>query len=124
MAGTIRSNKNPGVVIQEQHSDSSRALRTVEHGITIGTNISSKAVGIHDDISAATLVGANRHLLLTNRNAAVQYVTFGAVGVGAATAANGIPLLSIINTQTIVCTGENEYVRASHADVHCVEIED
>jgi len=117
-----QNNRNPGVIAQLQHSDSARGSRETEHGFVIGTNIGTKLAGVHDDVSAATLIGANRHVLCSNRNAAFQYVTFGASGVAAASNANGVPIPP--SGQVRLCSGTSEYIRSSDADVHCVEIED
>ena len=121
--GIIKNNRNPGVITQEEHSDSARVGREVEYGFVIGTNLGSKATGVHDDIfTAAVFIGANRHVLCTNRDVAIQWVTFGAVGVGVATNLIGVPIFP--NDQVRLCSGTSEYIRSSDADVHCVEIED
>ena len=122
--GTIRSNKNPGVIIQEEHSDSARALRGTECGFTIGNNVKTGTIGIHPDITTAVFVGKNRHLYVMNRNVAIQYIAIGDASVGAPTGTNGVPIMTSIGQPLVICTGENEYIRGSHADIHVTEIED
>lgn len=120
MAG-LKKNSNPGVIIQKEHSDSAGNHRVAEHGFVVGVNAVSGQDGIHDDISTATFVGENRHLLLTNTSGAVIYVKFGDSSVAVPTAADGVPLLA--GSQLRLCSGENTYIRSSAA-LHCVEIED
>lgn len=112
--GTIRSNKNPGIIIQEQHSNSARVKRETEHGFVNGD--------LNDTVAAETLIGANKHVLISNRNAAVQYIAFGGAAIVVTNGTNGTPILA---GQSIrLCSGSDEYVKATHADVHICEIED
>lgn len=120
MAG-LKKNSNPGVIAQKEHSDSAGVHRVAEHGIVIGTSSLTGDIGIYADISSATFVGVNRHILLTNTSGAVVYVKFGDSAVAAPTAADGVPVLA--GAQLRLCSGLEEYVRSSAA-LHCVEIED
>ena len=79
---------------------------------------------VHNNITTATYVGTNRHLLITNTAAPVAHVGLGAAGMGVPVATTGIPLVGATGSKLMLCTGDNEYVRADLAAVHCVVLAD
>ena len=110
--GTIRSNRNPGVITQLEHSNSARVARATHCGFVNGT--------LNNTVAAEVLIGANKHILASNRNAAVQYIAFGGSTIVVTNGTNGVPILP---GQTLrLCSGTAEYVKATHADVHVTEI--
>lgn len=119
----LKNTKAKGVIDNTEHSHSSLAKRTTEVGIVIGKNILTQADGIEEDISTAVLIGKNRHVLITNTSSSVlYYVGFGASNVSAPDNTSGIPIPPY--AQIRLCSGVHEYIRASNAAIHCVEIED
>ena len=107
----IRKVKGVHTIPQDEHVDVSNSKRVISGGLI--------AEAIHSTVATAVLVGEEKHLLVTNIDSTtVYYITVGASSIAAPGATTGIPVPP--NSQLVICTGQNEYVRSNHASLHVV----
>lgn len=112
---------SPSVIVQKTYASEAETLKVTEHGIVFGKNKQDGTVGIHSDVSTATWIGKNTHVLLTNVSSSAIFVTFGAAAVATPDEDSGVPVLA--GSTLILCSGDQEYIRSS-AKIHCLELAD
>lgn len=114
-----------GIIMATKRAKAPVTGPAAQHHIRFNENANSDKVsetgfdfsgGILGDLSAGVRCGPNKPVMVCNNNAAVAFVVFGDISVGApASIADGIMLPP--NSCTVLSSGANTHVRSSAATV-------